>query len=172
MIAFYIVVRSKTYENTQCGKSKHLLEEFLQESMLVHSTNHLSVKKLISRKFCWKIHNFYTVTTVASYRRGIAMTSFFCWPSFLRKRPTTFKFRLSVVRRIVVPWCLKVRDSSSVGRRFLYKIFVQKIKAKPKSGLMRKKQKLQTNYEKGFFCSSYSVLGVAILYLLWFLINV
>ena len=37
MIAFYIVVRSKTYENTQCGKSKHLLEEFLQESILVHS---------------------------------------------------------------------------------------------------------------------------------------
>ena len=97
-----------------------------------------------------KFHNFHTVTTVASYRRGIAMMSFFVG-LLLRKRPTTFEFRLSVVRRIVVPWCLKVRDSSSVGRRFLYKIFVQKIKAKPKSGLMRKKQKLQTNYEKGFF---------------------
>ena len=150
MIAFYIVVRSKTYENTQCGKSKHLLEEFLQESMLVHSTNHLSVKKLISRNFCWKIHNFYTVTTVASYRRVLRWCPFLL-AFFLRKRPTTFEFRLSVVRRIVVPWCLKVRDSSSVGRRFLYKVFVQKIKAKPKSGLVRKKQKLQTNYEKGFF---------------------
>ena len=157
-------------------KQKFTLRIFPRINVSTLNKSFISEKNWFHGIFVEKVrvifHNFYTVTTVASYRRGIAMTSFFCWPSFLRKRPTTFKFRLSVVRRIVVPWCLKVRDSSSVGRRFLYKIFVQKIKAKPKSGLMRKKQKLQTNYEKGFFCSSYSVLGVAILYLLWFLINV
>ena len=156
MIAFYIVVRSKTYENTQCEKSKNSLEKYFQESMLVHCTNHLSVKKIDFAEFLLKngkskISYFLHCDDRRILSSGYCDDVLFCWPSFLRKRPTTFKFRLSVVRRIVVPWCLKVRDSSSVGRRFLYKIFVQKIKAKPKSGLMRKKQKLQTNYEKGFF---------------------
>ena len=150
MIAFYIVVRSKTYENTQCGKSKHLLEEFLQESMLVHSTNHLSVKKLISRKFCWKIHNFYTVTTVASYRRGIAMTSFFVGLLFYEKgrRLSSFACRLSVESLFRGAWkSVIVVDSVGV---FCTKSLCKKLRPNQKVAWCARSKSCRQITRKGF----------------------
>ena len=152
MIAFYIVVRSKTYENTQCGKSKHLLEEFLQESMLVHSTNHLSVIKLISRNFCWKIHNFYTVTTGPSHLivGVLRWRPFFVGLLFYEKgrRLSSFACRLSVESLFRGAW-KSVIVVASVGV-FCTKSLCKKLRPNQKVAWCARSKSCRQITRKGF----------------------